>query len=94
MLIISNTQELRELLKEEGQHTLEKAIKSAFYTSWEHYMRNGFTIQRANKEAATDIYIDLISDAFTEEVNFSISKKETEEDLLENMSITAAYVQQ
>lgn len=90
-MIVSNTQELRELLNDGA---LGKIIKSSFYSSWERYMQNGLTLQRANEAAATDIYIDLISDAFTEEVNYTIPKKEVEEYLLQEMSITAAYVPQ
>jgi hypothetical protein len=70
---------------------LSNVIKLSFSSNYEHACNN--SINTANEVAAQHTYDDLISDAFTEDIEYNFNEEEFKDFLVEKYGFTIAFAQ-
>jgi hypothetical protein len=88
-IIIETIKQFNQLLNED--YHLNNSIKLAFLSNYEHACNN--SINTANEVAAQYTYDDLISDAFTEDIEYNVDEEKLKEFLMDKYAITMAFTQ-
>lgn len=87
---INTHEEFIQLLNDD--RGLYKCISTFYAQTFEHII-NQFPLNQANEKTSEDIWDDLLSDAFTEDIKFNNPEKEAKEWLIENMGVSYAFAQ-
>jgi len=86
---IETIKQFKQLLSED--YYLNNSIKSSFSSNYEHACNN--SINTANEVAAQYTYDDLVSGAFTEDIEYNINEIELKNTLIEMYGFTLAFAQ-
>jgi hypothetical protein len=89
MNTIETIEQFNRLLSEDSH--LSYSIKSAFISNYELACND--SINTANEVAAQYTYDDLISDAFTEDIEYKVDEEKLKEFLVNKYGLTIAFIQ-